>query len=125
MVAVATKAKAPVYARVPRDFPGGTILCVASGPSLTQEDVDYCRGKVDAAIAVNTSYQRVPWAYALYAADAHWWNWLFVGLALSLALLPWAWATHHWIGFAARTVPATGVLHPVRTDEGRQDRRFV
>ncbi len=63
------------FARVPRDFPGGTVLCVASGPSLTQEDVDYCRGRVDAAIAVNTSYERVQWAYALYAADAQWWHW--------------------------------------------------
>lgn len=72
---VAARANAPAYARVPRDFPGGTVLCVASGPSLTQEDVEYCRGRVDMAIAVNTSYQAVPWAYALYAADAHWWDW--------------------------------------------------
>lgn len=71
----ARSANVPVYARVPRDFPGGTILCVASGPSLTQEDVNYCHGRVDAAIAVNTSYQAVPWAYALYAADAQWWDW--------------------------------------------------
>lgn len=68
-------AKVPVIARVPRLYPGGTVLCVASGPSLTQADVDYCQGRVDMAIAVNTSYQRVPWATALYAADAHWWDW--------------------------------------------------
>lgn len=54
--------------------PGGTVLCVASGPSLTQADVDLCRGQVDAAIAINTSYRMVPWATALYAADAHWWE---------------------------------------------------
>lgn len=74
MVSLAA-AKSPSIARVPRLFPGGTILCVASGPSLTRQDVEYCRGKVDAAVVVNTSYQLVPWADALYAADAQWWNW--------------------------------------------------
>jgi hypothetical protein len=63
---------------------------VASGPSLTPADVDYCRGKVDLAIAINTSYQMVPWATALYAADAHWWGWHkgakdFGGLRYSLS----------------------------------------
>lgn len=75
MVAVATRPCVPTFARVPKDFPGGTILCVASGPSLTPEDVEYCRGRVEAAVVVNTSYQLVPWAHALYAADAQWWDW--------------------------------------------------
>lgn len=69
------KPAAVSFARVPLEFPGGTVLCVASGPSLTQADVDYCLGRVDMAIAVNTSYQAVPWARALYAADAQWWSW--------------------------------------------------
>lgn len=73
-MASAAAVKARSFA-VPRLFPGGTILCVASGPSLTREDADYCRGRVDAAIVVNTSYQLVPWAHALYAADAQWWHW--------------------------------------------------
>jgi len=30
---------------VPRLWPGETFVCLASGPSLTQADVDYCRGK--------------------------------------------------------------------------------
>ncbi len=72
---VTAAARTPVYASVPRLWPGGTILCVASGPSLTQEDVDYCRGKVDATIVINTSYRMAPWADVLYAADEHWWGW--------------------------------------------------
>ncbi len=72
MVAVT---KAPTFARVPRLCPGGTVLCIASGPSLTQADVDYCRGRLDATIAINTSYRMAPWADALYGADAHWWGW--------------------------------------------------
>jgi hypothetical protein len=71
----AAASRVPLYTRVPRLWPGGTILCVASGPSLTAEDVAYCRGKVDATIVINTSYRMVPWAEALYAADEHWWQW--------------------------------------------------
>lgn len=65
----------PTFARVPAVCPGGTVLCIASGPSLTQADVDFCRGKIDAAVAVNTSYQACSWATALYAADSDWWAW--------------------------------------------------
>ena len=36
--------------------------------------------------------------------DAKWYNWLFVGIALSLALLPIAYADHLWLGFILRTV---------------------
>ena len=60
---------------VPRLFPGGTVVCIASGPSLTPEDVEYCRGKVDGAIVVNTSFRMAPWADALVASDLRWWGW--------------------------------------------------
>lgn len=42
--------------------------------------------------------------------DAKWWNWLLVGLAMSLALLPWSWATNHWIGFLLRTIFLTPAI---------------
>lgn len=58
--------------RVPRLFPDRTIVCLASGPSLTPEDVDYCRGKAP-VIAVNDTYRLAPWADVLYACDAKWW----------------------------------------------------
>lgn len=63
------------YATVPKLWPGGTIVCIASGPSLTVEDVEYCRGKVDAAIVVNNGYQIAPWADCLVASDLKWWRW--------------------------------------------------
>jgi hypothetical protein len=63
------------YATVPKLCPGGTVVCIASGPSLTVEDVEYCRGKVDAAIVVNNSYQIAPWADCLVASDLKWWHW--------------------------------------------------
>ena len=59
---------------VPRMWPGETVVCIASGPSLTQVDCDYVRGKAR-VIAINTSYQLAPWADLLYACDARWWKW--------------------------------------------------
>ena len=62
------------YARVERLWPGETAACIASGPSLTREDVELLRGRVR-TIAINTSYRMAPWADVLYAADHQWWDW--------------------------------------------------
>jgi hypothetical protein len=58
--------------RVPTQFPNSTIVCLGTGPSLTQADVDACQGRVP-VIAVNDAYRLAPWADVLYAADAKWW----------------------------------------------------
>lgn len=50
-----------------------TAICIASGPSLTQEDVDHCRGK-GTVYAVKESILAAPWADVLYAADTDWWT---------------------------------------------------
>lgn len=50
-----------------------TAICLASGPSLTQADVDYCRGK-GKIYAVKECHHMAPWADVLYAADADWWD---------------------------------------------------
>jgi hypothetical protein len=60
---------------VPKLWPNGVIVCMASGPSLTQDDADYCRGKADGVIVVNTTYKMAPWADALIASDVRWWQW--------------------------------------------------
>ena len=60
---------------VPTLWPGGTVACLASGPSLTPADVAYVRGKVDGVIVVNTTYQLALWADALVASDVRWWGW--------------------------------------------------
>ena len=78
------------WPRVPRICHGGTVAIFAGGPSLTAEDVTYCRDKVDASICVNNSYKLAPWASALYAADGRWWSWhrgapSFAGLKYSLS----------------------------------------
>jgi hypothetical protein len=44
----------------------------ASGPSLTQEQVDYVKGRAR-VVAVNDAVYLAPWADVLYAADEKWW----------------------------------------------------
>lgn len=46
---------------------------MATGPSLTQADVEACRGRAR-VIAIKDSYRLAPWADALYACDAKWWR---------------------------------------------------
>src|SRR3989304_4298823 len=44
---------------------------MATGPSLTLMDVEYCRGKCP-VIIVNDNYRMGPWAGGLYAPDTAW-----------------------------------------------------
>lgn len=46
---------------------------MASGPSVTAEDVALLRGRCKVAV-VNTSHELAPWADLLYAADGKWWH---------------------------------------------------
>ena len=66
--------RAPVaYARVPVLCPGGTVVCLACGPSLHPDDVDAVRGRAT-VIAINDAWRLAPWADALIASDAAWWQ---------------------------------------------------
>lgn len=47
------------------------VLC--TGPSLTQADVDYCRGRCK-VVAVSDAIYMAPWADALVSYDKKWWN---------------------------------------------------
>lgn len=42
--------------------------------------------------------------------DARWWNWMFVGIALSIALLPFTIATGLWLGFFIRLAILTPAI---------------
>lgn len=64
----------PVYSVVEKLWPGETLVCVGTGPSITQDDVDYCRGKAR-VIAINDAYKLALWADVLYACDSKWWGW--------------------------------------------------
>jgi hypothetical protein len=50
-----------------------TVVCLASGPSLTPADVDYCRGKAF-VLAIKDAIRLAPWADAMYACDGRWWR---------------------------------------------------
>ena len=52
--------------------------------------------------AAQTSY------FKKKGTDAKWWNWLFVGLAFSACMIPYAWGKGIWIGFIYRSIIVTG-----------------
>lgn len=63
---------------VERLWPGATIVCLGSGPSLTQSDVDCCRGRAR-VIAIKNTIDLAPWADVLYGSGADaggqtWWS---------------------------------------------------
>lgn len=60
-------------AEVTRECEGKTVVCLATGPSITQEQVDRVKGLP--AIAVNDAYLLAPWADVLYFADHKWYGW--------------------------------------------------
>ncbi len=51
-----------------------TWVVIASGPSLTQAQVDYCQGRAR-VLAINDNFRLAPWADCLYACDLKWWDW--------------------------------------------------
>lgn len=50
----------------------GRCIVAASGPSLTPEVAEFCRG--ERVISVNDAYRLLPWAEIKYACDAAWWE---------------------------------------------------
>lgn len=73
---------------VPRLCTTGTVVCLATGPSLTAEDVAYCVGKAT-LIAINDAWRLAPMADVLYSSDQYWfprhqWVPAFAGLKVGL-----------------------------------------
>lgn len=52
---------------------GQRYFICASGPSLTQSDVDYIRDK-GMVIMINNGFQLAPWSDIIYACDTRWWS---------------------------------------------------
>jgi hypothetical protein len=50
------------------------MVVVATGPSLTVDDINACRGRMP-VVVVNDAYRLAPWADVLYACDRKWWGW--------------------------------------------------
>ena len=84
---------------MPRLWPGATVVCLGSGPSLTRADVVACQGRAR-VIAVNDAWRLAPEADVLYSSDEYWWRHYrgvpeFGGLKVTLGrrLQSPAWAT--------------------------------
>lgn len=60
----------PIVAKLWSD---ATVAILAGGPSLTQADVDACRGRAH-VVAIKNTITLAPWADVLYACDAKWWK---------------------------------------------------
>lgn len=56
------------------DWAGRTVVCIASGPSLTPEDCEAVRVSGHPAIVTNTTFLLCPWADVLFGFDSKWWR---------------------------------------------------
>jgi len=60
---------------VEQNWKGRTVVCMATGPSLTADVVRTVRAAAVPVVAVNDAYLMAPWADVCYFADAKWWRW--------------------------------------------------
>lgn len=64
--------------RAPKRWPGSTVVCAATGPSLDDEQLQVIRQQQQAGrwrvIAISDNYRRAPWADVVYACDLAWWK---------------------------------------------------
>jgi hypothetical protein len=60
--------------RLRPDWTGRTVVCIASGPSLTAEDCELVRASGHPVIVTNTTFRRCPWADVLVGFDVRWWK---------------------------------------------------
>lgn len=56
------------------DWKGRTVVCIASGPSLTAEDCELVRKSGHPAVVTNNCFRLCPWADAMVAFDGKWWK---------------------------------------------------
>jgi hypothetical protein len=56
------------------DWRGRTVVCIASGPSLTPADCELVRVSGHIVMVTNTTFRACPWADALYVFDPLWWK---------------------------------------------------
>jgi hypothetical protein len=70
------KARAPIE-ELKAKVKGKEVFCLASGPSLTEEDVELVRrwrNENRLVFVANTTYRIAPWADLLFAMDPGWWD---------------------------------------------------
>jgi len=50
------------------------VVCIASGPSLTEGDCELVRASGHPTVVTNTTFRLAPWASVLFAMDMKWWQ---------------------------------------------------
>lgn len=89
------------YGVVPSSWVGQTAVCIGTGPSLTPEDVAFCRGRAR-VVAIKNAIDYAPWADCLYSCGSDAGNWWqrhgdrladFSGLRFTLDPSAAKWAT--------------------------------
>lgn len=73
-----------------------TWVCVASGPSLTDEDLDYCRRMGWSLATCNLTFRRVPDAEVFLATDSRFWKRYGPEVLLTMAPDCELWTGDHW-----------------------------
>lgn len=83
-------------------YAGRTVVCAASGPSLTVDDLDLVRDSGLPLIVVNNTWQLAPWADLLVAMDTAWWRKYgaaaeagFAGMRLGFTVHATKWGATH------------------------------
>lgn len=56
------------------DWTGRTVVCIASGPSLTKEDCEAVHRSGHVTVVTNSTFRLCPWADVLFAHDSRWWR---------------------------------------------------
>lgn len=69
---------------------GETVVCIASGPSLTQADCDLVGASGLTTVVVNSSWKRARFASVIYGADFYWWD--KYGREIDIDAERWTWS---------------------------------
>lgn len=64
----------PSIIPVERRWPGATVVCLAPGPTLTEDLIATVAAARVPVIAVNDAHRLAPWADVLYSSDRNWWR---------------------------------------------------
>jgi hypothetical protein len=56
------------------DWSGRTVVCIASGPSLTVEDCEAVKASGHPTVVTNTTFRTCTWADVLFGFDEPWWR---------------------------------------------------
>lgn len=72
---ILSRKEGELLSRVERLWEGETVVCAATGPSLSAEQIEIVRAAGVRLIAVNDAYLRAPFADVCYFADVKWHGW--------------------------------------------------